>query len=173
MERGPSGFSFHEIKGDRMLVYHGSGGEVRVPEVRKRGYSKDFSWGFYCTRYHTQAERWAKRHNRNGETPTVNCYEYREDPTLNVQVFPEMSDEWLDFIAACRSGADHPYDIVDGPMADDEIWNYVEDYLHGDITRAAFWELARFRHPTHQISFHTERALGCLHFVEAKECEAP
>ena len=154
-----------------MLVYHGSGGQVKNPEVRKRGYSKDFSWGFYCTRYYTQAERWAKRHNRNGETPTVNCYEYREDPALNVRVFPEMSDEWLDFIAACRSGADHVYDIVDGPMADDEIWNYVEDYLHGDITRAAFWELARFRHPTHQISFHTERALGCLRFVEAKECE--
>ncbi|MFR6582944.1 MAG: DUF3990 domain-containing protein [Ruminococcus sp.] len=30
-----------------------------------------------------------------------------------------MNDEWLDFIARCRSGESHSYDIAEGPMADD------------------------------------------------------
>ena len=61
------------------------------------------------------------------------------------------------------------YDIVEGPMADDTIWNYVNDFLSGDISREAFWALAKFKHPTHQISFHTEVALKCLSFKEAIE----
>lgn len=40
-----------------------------------------------------------------------------------------MCDEWLDFIAECRVGKIHEYDIVEGPMADDTIWNFVNDYL--------------------------------------------
>ena len=54
-------------------------------------------------------------------------------------------------------------------MADDTIWNYVNDFLSGDISREAFWALAKFKHPTHQISFHTEAALKCLSFKEAIE----
>ena len=75
-----------------------------------------------------------------------------------------MSDEWLDFIAACRNGVPHDYDVVEGPMADDTIFNYVQSFLDGEISRAAFWELAKFKYPTHQISFHTARALAALKF---------
>lgn len=42
-------------------------------------------------------------------------------------------------------------------MADDTIFNYVQNLADGKISRAAFWELAKFNHPTHQISFHTAR----------------
>lgn len=37
------------------------------------------------------------------------------------------------------------------------------------ITRSAFWELAKFKHPTHQICFCTERALASLKFDAAEE----
>jgi hypothetical protein len=66
-----------------------------------------------------------------------------------------MTDEWLDFIVSCRSGKVHNYDIVEGPMADDTIFNYVQSFIDGKITRDAFWSLAKFKYPTHQISFHT------------------
>ena len=46
-----------------------------------------------------------------------------------------MSEEWLDFIATCRSGKSHDYDIVEGPMADDTIWNFVNEYLSGNISK--------------------------------------
>ena len=79
-----------------------------------------------------------------------------------------MTDEWLDFIAECRNGLVHDYDIVEGPMADDTVWNYVNDFLAGDISRSVFWELAKFKHPTHQISFHTLKALDCLKFERSE-----
>ena len=37
------------------------------------------------------------------------------------------------------------------------------------ISRAAFWELARFKYPTHQISFHTVSALDTLQFIKSEE----
>lgn len=40
---------------------------------------------------------------------------------------------------------------------------------YGSITRAAFWKLAKFRHPTHQIAFCTEKALECIKFVKYEE----
>ncbi len=82
--------------------------------------------------------------------------------------FPEMSDEWLDFIAKCRAGEMHSYDIVEGPMADDTIWDYVNGFTSGRISREAFWALAKFKHPTHQISFHTANALRCLTFERSE-----
>ena len=76
-----------------------------------------------------------------------------------------MSEEWLDFIVECRSGKPHTYDIVEGPMADDTIYNYIQNYIDGKISRAAFWELAKFNHPTHQISFHTISAFDTLKYI--------
>lgn len=143
------------------IIYHAGKSVVEFPEVRKTKYTKDFSWGFYCTKDYKQAERWAKR----GEgTPVVNKYRFELKEGLSVLKFEEMNDAWLDFIAECRGGNVHDYDIVEGPMADDTVWNYVNDYLNGIITRKQFWVLAEFKYPTHQISFHTIRALDCLTF---------
>ncbi|MCL1807207.1 MAG: DUF3990 domain-containing protein, partial [Oscillospiraceae bacterium] len=74
-------------------------------------------------------------------------------------------DEWLDFVVACRRGDTHDYDIVEGPMADDKIWNEIDDFIAGVITRAAFWELIKFTKPTHQISFHSVKALQTLQYL--------
>lgn len=55
---------------------------VEFPEIRKTKYTKDFSWGFYCTNNHEQVLRWA---NRGEGTPVINYYEYKEDSTLSVK----------------------------------------------------------------------------------------
>ena len=144
-----------------MILYHAGKETVEFPEIRKTRYTKDFSWGFYCTNNFEQAVRWA---NRGDGSPVINYYDYEPDDTLSVLKFDQMTDEWLDFIAECRSGKTHSYDIVEGPMANDTIWNYVNDFLSDRITRRQFWVLAEFRYPTHQISFHTLSALNCLNF---------
>ncbi len=144
-----------------MILYHASKERIEFPEIRKSRYTKDFSWGFYCTNNFEQALRWA---NRGEGDPVINYYSYRQNEKLSILKFDYMTDGWLDFIAECRSGATHQYDIVEGPMADDTIWNYVNDFLSGRITRKQFWVLAEFRYPTHQISFHTLSALNCLTF---------
>ena len=128
------------------------------PEIRKGRNTKDFGTGFYCTIIKEQAQRWAKRYN----TKIVSIYDVRMDSSLKIKDFKEMNDEWLDFIIACRSGREHDYDIVLGAMANDQIYNYVADYIDGAITREQFWTLAKFKYPTHQINFCTEAALKCL-----------
>lgn len=148
-----------------MTVFHPGGVAIPHPEIRKTVYAKDFGDGFYCTANYGQAERWARR-DRN-LVPTVNRYSCELLPGLSVKKFPGMSDEWLDFIADCRSGKDHAFDVVEGPMADDTVWNYVNDFISGTISREAFWALARFNHPTHQLCFHTEQSLRCLAFLGA------
>ena len=147
-----------------MEIYHASGEIVEYPEIRKGKYTKDFSWGFYCTNNIKQAEKWAVKH---GKTPIVNVYEYVENKNLKILKFQEMNDEWLDFIVSCRNGNVHDYDIVEGPMADDTVWNVLQDFLSGEIPREIFWGLAKFKHPTHQISFHTLKAIDCLKFVRS------
>lgn len=148
-----------------MKLYHGSNIEVVNPEIRKVGYHKDFGYGFYCTVYEKQAQRWAltKRPEH-----IVSVYEYQESAAnCNVLSFREMTDEWLDFVVDCRRGVHHDYDIVEGPMADDTIWDYVEDFIAGNITREAFWVLVKFKYPTHQMVFCSERALSLLLFLKS------
>lgn len=144
-----------------MIIYHGSTVIVEKPVILTAKFHKDFYFGFYCTRYREQAVRWATRFGDG----YVNRYEYTENKNLRILSFPEMTEEWLDFIAACRTGIPHNYDIVEGPMADDTIYNYVQGFLDGKYTREMFWSLARFKKPTHQISFHTEEALQTLKFT--------
>ena len=129
------------------------------------GYKMSYNLKYYWIALR-QAIRWA---NRGIGEPIINFYEYEPNESLNILKFPEISDEWLDFIAACRTGKSHTYDIVEGPMADDTIFNYVQAFVDGKISRAAFWELAKFNHPTHQISFHTISALDTLTFTGSEE----
>ncbi len=151
---------------DAMILYHGSNTEVQFPKILTNGYYKDFGYGFYCTEIKKQAQRWAL--TKRGRH-IVNMYEYTSDKSLNTISFKEMSDEWLNFIVDCRRGIEHKYDIVEGAMADDTIWNYIESYVKGEISKDAFWELARFRYPTHQIVFCTEQALSKLKWLSSEE----
>lgn len=150
----------------KQVIYHGSYCKIVNPEIKNGKYTKDFGEGFYCTVLKDQAIKWAKKF----ETPMINIYEYNEDLSLNIKEFNILSEEWLDFIISSRNGKKHDYDIVIGAMADDQIYNYITDLMDGIITREAFWELAKFRYPTHQIAFCTSKALKCLKFLECEKC---
>jgi len=149
----------------KMTVYHGGYIEIPIPKIIVGPYTKDFGVGFYCTLIKEQAERWAKRL----PSPTLSIYDVRMKMSLNILEFKEMTEEWLDFIIDCRSGKGHDYDIVIGAMANDQVYNFIEDYLDGIITREQFWVMAKFKYPTHQINFCTEEALKCLEFRKSEE----
>jgi len=147
-----------------MLLYHGSYLEIKSPKILIGKYAKDFGLGFYCTILKEQAVRWASRYN----SPILNIYEYEKNSSLKTRDFAEMTEEWLDFVIFCRSGKKHDYEIVSGPMANDQVYNYISDYIDGVITREQFWVLAKFKHPTHQITFCNERALESLKFIKSE-----
>lgn len=146
------------------IIYYGSNVVVDKPKIINGKFTKDFGEGFYCTIIEDQAKRWALKYDNS----IVNVYEYNENKNLNIKEFTLMTEEWLDFIISCRAGIKHNYDIVIGAMADDQVYNYISDLINGDITREAFWELAKFRHPTHQIAFCSDESLKCLNFVESR-----
>ncbi len=148
------------------ILFHGSKEVVKIPEIRPAKYNKDFYYGFYCTLLENQAARWATRFTGHG---IISKYQYTESSDLNIKKFEKMTEEWLDFIVACRNGKKHCYDIVEGPMADDTIFNYVQNFIDGKISRKNFWNLVEFKYPTHKISFNTEKALKCLKFIDSYE----
>lgn len=148
----------------KMLVYHSGYEEVQKPEIRTARNTKDFGVGFYCTVIKEQAERWARRF----DTPVINVYSLLINEKLDILEFKEMTDGWLDFIIDCRSGKPHDHDIVIGAMANDQIYNFVSDYIDGIITRKQFWALAKFKYPTHQIVFCYDKALECLAFQRSE-----
>jgi len=152
---------------ENIIVFHhsnvkGSNVKVATPKILADGFYKDFGYGFYCTKPEKKAKRWAL--TKKGAS-VVSSYEYSINESLKILSFEKMTDEWFDFIADCRRGVEHSYDIVEGPMADDQIWNFVEWFANGKISKAAFFELAKFNHPTHQIAFCTEEALRSIRFT--------
>lgn len=149
----------------KMTVYHGGYQPVKEPEIRIGRNTKDFGNGFNCTIIKERAQRWAKRY----DTKIVSIYDVCLNPKLNILEFEVMSEKWLDFMVACRSGKMHDYDIVIGAMADDQIYNFISDYMDGVITREQFWVLAKFKYPTHQIAFCSEEALKCLEYRNFEE----
>ena len=151
-----------------ITIYHGGYVPVEKPELRQGKYPKDFGFGFYCTEIYEQAVRWALRY----DTPVVSKYQYKIDGStqkLKILQFDEMTEEWLDFIVQCRSGKGHDFDIVSGAMANDQIFNYIADFMAGILTREQFWVLAKFKRPTHQICFCSAAALDCLSFSGSEE----
>ena len=123
-------------------LFHGGAIAVERPQVLISGFYKDFGYGFYCTNIEKQAKRWALTKKPNH---IVNIYSYTENNQFKILKYEKMTDQWLDFIVLCRRGINHGYDIVEGPMADDTIWDYIEAYIDGEITRKAFWVLVKFK----------------------------
>lgn len=147
-----------------MEIYHGGYCSIETPKVIKGRYAKDFGTGFYCTELKNQAIRWARRY----DTPTISIYDFKQNDELKILHFIEMTEEWLDFIVDCRNGVKHDYDIVIGAMANDQVYNYISDFINKVLTREQFWILAKFKHPTHQINFCTDKALECLTFTRSE-----
>lgn len=161
----------NDISGSKIIVYHGSNREISNPQIISSSFQKDFGFAFYCTQIEKQAIRRANSKAINNGIPIVSKYYFEPAESLKVKTFKEMTDAWLDFIINCRKGVPHSFDIVEGPMADDQIYNYIEDFESGVISRQAFWALAKFKYPTHQIAFCTSESLKALKFISAKHYE--
>ena len=92
----------------KMTIYHGSNITIQHPTIIIGRNTKDFGPGFYCTLIREQAERWAKRYH----TPMINTYTVCMNTDLKILEFPQMSEEWLDFIISCRNGVLHRSSIA-------------------------------------------------------------
>jgi len=112
-----------------MKVYHGSYTEINEIDLLKCKAGRDFGRGFYVTNILLQAEFWAARKGRKTKG-VVTEFEFDdfffEDDIVKVLRFEGYTEEWLDFVILnrrnkSRKQQSHDYDIIEGPVANDDI----------------------------------------------------
>lgn len=156
-------------------LYHGSTVAVRKPSLRPGRPNADFGKGFYTTSNLEQAERWAhiKQEREEAERAVVSVYEFDESlldrPDLNIRKFTGADEPWLLFVADCRKSRPHEYDLVQGPVANDKVFTTVNLFESGVLSaEAAILQLKAYK-TYDQMSFHTERVINSLRFVDSFE----
>ncbi|GHT31369.1 hypothetical protein FACS1894214_2620 [Planctomycetales bacterium] len=154
-----------------MQVFHGSYKKIIEIDLAMCRPNTDFGQGFYVTNIRTQAEFWAKRSGRSRNTDgIITEFVYYEnkgnDCGLEVKKFADYNEEWLDFIVRNRNPETaapfHRFDIVEGPVANDDVAGRIADYLEGEIIKTDFLKELTYHKPTHQICFCSLQSLQLL-----------
>lgn len=155
-----------------MILYHGSNVEVKEPRIIISKRLLDYGAGFYLTSDYEQAERWAVRtaSRRENGVPTISVFsvsEY-EIEKLNVLTFKSANKEWLKYISMNRTdkSAKDKYDIVIGPVANDQAICTVNNYLKGYFNEDIAIQLLLPQKLKDQYTFKTKNELSILKFCE-------
>jgi hypothetical protein len=167
-----------------VILYHGSNREIdRIDLAKSRPY-KDFGRGFYTTQYKEQALAMARRTVRlfkNG-IPVINAFSLDDsvfnNPQFRIRKFDAPDNEWANFVINNRNmqpqdanspecNIDNKYDIVIGPVANDDIVLQLRLFLRGLISVPDLRKNLEYKEMTSQISFHTEAVIRFLVKTEA------
>jgi hypothetical protein len=160
-----------------MRVFHGSYMAIYEIDLTIGRNKLDFGKGFYVTGIRSQAEFWAARTGRYHKTDgVVSEFEFYENAfehyDLKVLRFSGYTEQWLDFVVLNRDPKSpipaHDYDIVEGPVANDDVSDRIDDYLAGMVSKANFLKELTMHKPTHQICFCTVRSLQMIEPVDKK-----
>ena len=141
--------------------------------------------GFW-TDIEKQAEKMAIRVARiYGEKPIVNIYEIDDDfkdfKDLKIKDFGiQTTEEWARFVMNNRSrvftdiknvlcNKDNKYDIVIGPVADDNMALLFRQYENEIIDFETLVKGMIYKETSSQYSFHTEKSVKLLRKVMSKD----
>jgi len=171
-----------EWGGAAVILYHGSNVKVMDIDLSKCRPYKDFGRGFYLTSVREQAEHMARRVARlYGGSSCVSVFEFDEaaltSGDLNTLSFEKPNREWALFVLNNRTrgfkntgdalcNQDSKYDIVTGPVANDDIAYLLRTFTSGLIDIRALVRGLEYRVLTTQTSVHTKEALKYLRPVE-------
>ncbi|MDR2898454.1 MAG: DUF3990 domain-containing protein [Spirochaetaceae bacterium] len=161
-----------------MILYHGSNTEIESIELSKCRPNKDFGRGFYLTSMKDQVESMAARTARiYGGSPCVTIFSFDEhllaESSLNIKKFPTPSEDWASFVINNRNrnfrnitspecNSDNKYDIVYGPVANDDLALLFRQLVSGLISVEALVKQMEYKTLTDQYSFHTPEAVKYL-----------
>jgi hypothetical protein len=160
-----------------MILYHGSNTKVEAVDLSRCRPNKDFGQGFYLTPDKSAAEKMALRTVRRfGGTPFLMTYDFDEAQLekLNQKLFDVPSVEWAMFVMANRRAdnnandhnLDNKYDVVVGPVANDDLALLFRQFSRGLLTVEMLMREMQFKRLTTQYSFHTQYAVSLLRLVE-------
>lgn len=155
-----------------MILYHGSNMDIESIDLGRSSVGKDFGCGFYLTENLEQAERMGRRRVRlYGGQVVVSSFEFDEkaarEAGLSFKSFKSYSKAWASFVLANRNNGTrtqiHDYDIVYGPIANDDVGFQIRRLLAGIISMDSFLEELKYKRGiTYQYFFATELAIKFL-----------
>ena len=160
-----------------MILYHGSNIEVTKPQIIVSNRALDFGAGFYTTSSEDQAIRWAKLQalRRGKGIPTVSVYEFDDTKTtaLSVLRFPSADGDWLRYVTDNRKSvySGEKYDVVIGPVANDNTMPVISDYMAGIINEETALILLKPQKLADQYAFLTWKGLSMLQYVRGNTYE--
>ena len=162
-----------------MKLYHGSNTKIDSINLAMCRPYKDFGTGFYLTDIKEQAERMAVRVSKiYGGKPVLNVFNIRDDfrtlSDIKIKNFGEQTtEEWARFVMNNRNplfhdikdelcNRDNKYDIVIGPVADDNMALLFRQYENKMIDFATLLKGMIYKKTSSQYSFHTEKSIRLL-----------
>lgn len=158
-----------------MNVFHGSTQIIRQPLANAGRHNLDFGTGFYVTDLREQAIFWANRPVNNNRPHWLNIYELDIDGIINANYrylrFKSYDFEWLEFVVANRRGEKlwKTYDLIEGGIANDRVFNTIELYAAGLTPREEALEKLRYEKPNNQLCLLRQELIdNYLHFIGAE-----
>lgn len=165
-----------------MKLYHGSNIVIDSINLAMCRPYKDFGKGFYLTDIEEQAEKMAVRVSKiYGGVPIVNIFEIEDDfkelSHIKIKDFgAHTTEEWAKFVMNNRNRAfvdeknilcnkDNKYDIVIGPVADDNMALLFRQYENEMIDFDTLLKGMIYKKTSSQYSFHTEKSIKLLRKV--------
>ena len=101
----------------------------------------------------------------------INIYEYTPKKGLLTRRFRSANEAWVDFVHANRTvqNYNHDYDIVTGPVANDNVYLSFNLYESGIITKRELIRRLKTYKLVDQLLFHTGQSLLTLTYNGNKE----
>ena len=166
-----------------MKLYHGSNVNIESINLAMCRPYKDFGKGFYLTDIEEQAKNMAVRVSRiYGGIPIVNVFEIQDDfrslSDIKIKDFGiQTTEEWAQFVMNNRSrefqeikselcNKDNKYDIVIGPVADDNMALLFRQYENEMIDFETLLRGIIYKRVSSQYSFNTEKSIMLLRKAE-------
>ena len=164
-----------------MKLYHGGLIEVKTPRIMATDHVGDFGAGFYTTTDLGQARRFvATKCDRSRKSQGVVSYfevadDFLETQALRVRIFRKADEAWARFVEANRRDVNysHEYDIVYGPVANDQVYASFALYESELIDFSELLNRLKVRKLTDQVLFHTERSLSLLKYTGSEVVQCP
>lgn len=154
-------------------IYHGSIEVVEKPEIRRPNRSLDYGSGFYATTSFVQAKKLVERRMKDKGVSVgyVSVYELDNKALEHMKtlLFEKPTEEWVNFVMRNRTERDfcHDYDIVYGPVADDNVYTQFTLYEGGIISMPTLIQELKTYKLVDQYLFHTEKSLTAIKFIES------
>lgn len=154
-----------------MILYHTSTLEIRKPDLQYSRPHLDFGKGFYLTSFREQAKSYGERFMMRGDKAVLNTYIFDDNHSdCTYMMFSLYNGDWLDFVTKCRKGLPHEsYDIIEGGIADDQVFDTVDLYFSGIFSREQALDQLKYKKPNHQICITSQFVIDkYLHFQSSE-----